>query len=922
MKRLFAVCVGVGLLARVGSAVVIPVNCNLFYNGSNAVQIAWNCYPGKSYVVQTTTNLAQPWQNAPTTPPTLITSTNWLAYSFPVIGKAQFFKVVRLDTDGPEVYKTAPFDGAIGVDSQASVQAWLRDDSGVNTNTIALTVGTNAPVSLSDSRLSYVGGVLTYTPGTNQFLGTNGQVVAVKLSVNDTLGNQTTNFTWSFQLELAPVISPNIVFLGGTNPAPCNLALLSTNGNYFTFSYSGSCCLTNGMQLVNTNLYTGYARTVLSFTNYPASNTVVALTRPAKLAELLQAGTLSSSAFNSLTNSGGAKYQPKNLTATLDFPLDYNIPLGHVFYQDANFLVETLDSSQLDLNATLHLVANFKGFRLTAIQAQITGTASFELDAHALATASESFAGSLPLIAPIHKPYGGFIGPVPVWLDVVFEVNAGYSANFSAAAEITDGINAVKTISVGRKWDAVSGWADIFDNPSASLNLLTPVWQIGGSADVRVYLQPKVSVLVESLAGFSADLEPYLDLSGSTQVNPPKCDLSLVAGLDSTIAMDLRVWDASWGALPSKTLNLIPPQTLWHYSCETNAPEITVQPQSQTASLGSTASFSVEAKGSAPLSYCWYKNGLYLTDDTRITGSRASTLSIAHVQTSDAGTYMVRVSNQAGSTNSTNAVLVVLVPPPQMVWIPPGTFVMGSPTSEAQRGSDETQHTVTLTQGFYMGKYAVTQGEYLALMGSNPSYFTTTDAYGGPIPPDLNRPVETVGWDDATSYCAHLTQQEQAVGRLPTGWVYRLPTESEWEYACRAGTTTAFNFGSGIHGGMANFWDCFEYDAAIGDIYVPSPAVAWLPRTTTVGSYAPNAWGLHDMHGNVFEWCRDWYGTYPTGSVIDPQGAPSGSHRVIRGGCWGYGGGGCCRSASRYYYDPSGRGGSIGFRVVLAPGQP
>jgi len=921
MKRLFAVCLGVGLLARVGSAVVIPVNCNLFYNGSNAVQIAWNCYPGKSYVVQTTTNLAQPWQNAPTTPPTLITSTNWLAYSFPVIGKAQFFKVVRLDTDGPEVYKTAPFDGAIGVDSQASVQAWLRDDSGVNTNTIALTVGTNAPVSLSDSRLSYVGGVLTYTPGTNQFLGTNGQVVAVKLSVNDTLGNQTTNFTWSFQLELAPVISPNIVFLGGTNPAPCNLALLSTNGNYFTFSYSGSCCLTNGMQLVNTNLYTGYARTVLSFTNYPASNTVVALTRPAKLAELLQAGTLSSSAFNSLTNSGGAKYQPKNLTATLDFPLDYNIPLGHVFYQDANFLVETLDSSQLDLNATLHLVANFKGFRLTAIQAQITGTASFELDAHALATASESFAGSLPLIAPIHKPYGGFIGPVPVWLDVVFEVNAGYSANFSAAAEITDGINAVKTISVGRKWDAVSGWADIFDNPSASLNLLTPVWQIGGSADVRVYLQPKVSVLVESLAGFSADLEPYLDLSGSTQVNPPKCDLSLVAGLDSTIAMDLRVWDASWGALPSKTLNLIPPQTLWHYSCETNAPEITVQPQSQTASLGSTASFSVEAKGSAPLSYCWYKNGLYLTDDTRITGSRASTLSIAHVQTSDAGTYMVRVSNQAGSTNSTNAVLVVLVPPPQMVWIPPGTFVMGSPTSEAQRGSDETQHTVTLTQGFYMGKYAVTQGEYLALMGSNPSYFTTTDAYGGPIPPDLNRPVETVGWDDATSYCAHLTQQEQAVGRLPTGWVYRLPTESEREYACRAGTTTAFNFGSGIHGGMANFYNYWEYDAAIGDISVPSPAVAWLPRTTTVGSYAPNAWGLHDMHGNVFEWCRDWYGTYPTGSVIDPQGAPSGSYRVIRGGGWNYGGRGC-RSAYRYGGGPSAGYYSVGFRVVLAPGQP
>jgi hypothetical protein len=260
MKRLFAVCLGVSLLVRVGSAVVIPVNCNLFFNGSNAVQIAWNCYPGESYVIQTTTNLAQPWQNAPTTPATLTTTNNSLSYTFPVAGKAQFFKVVKLDTDGPQVYQTSPFNGAIGVGLQATLQAWLQDESGVDTNTIALTVGTNAPVSLKDPRLSYLSGVLTYTPATNQFLGTNGQTVTASLSVKDILGNQTTNFTWSFQLALAPVISSNIVFLGGTTPAPCNLALLSTNGNYFTFSYTGSCCLTNGMQLVNTNLYTGYAR--------------------------------------------------------------------------------------------------------------------------------------------------------------------------------------------------------------------------------------------------------------------------------------------------------------------------------------------------------------------------------------------------------------------------------------------------------------------------------------------------------------------------------------------------------------------------------------------------------------------------------------------------------------------------------------
>jgi formylglycine-generating enzyme required for sulfatase activity len=265
------------------------------------------------------------------------------------------------------------------------------------------------------------------------------------------------------------------------------------------------------------------------------------------------------------------------------------------------------------------------------------------------------------------------------------------------------------------------------------------------------------------------------------------------------------------------------------------------------------------------------------------------------------------------------------IPPPSpgMVWIPPGTFVMGSPASEAERDSDEVQHTVTLSHGFYMGKYAVTQGQYLALVGNNPSYFQTEDDYGNPIPPDLNRPVEMVSWFDATNYCALLTRSDRVAGRIPSSWGYRLPTEAEREYACRAGTTTAFHFGSAIHGGMANFYDYYEYDAAIGDIYVASPSVPWLPRTTTVGSYAPNAFGLYDMHGNVWEWCQDWYGAYPTGSVTDPQGPASGSRRVIRGGCWIFHGR-LCRSANRYDigYGPGYGDYDLGFRVVLAPGQP
>jgi len=245
-------------------------------------------------------------------------------------------------------------------------------------------------------------------------------------------------------------------------------------------------------------------------------------------------------------------------------------------------------------------------------------------------------------------------------------------------------------------------------------------------------------------------------------------------------------------------------------------------------------------------------------------------------------------------------------PPPEiagMVWINPGTFTMGSPSTEKDRGSNEGPQTqVTLTKGYWMGKYEVTQREYQVVMGSNPSYFTG----------DLDRPVEQVTWNDATNYCVKLTASERSSGRLPSGYAYRLPTEAEWEYACRAGTTTATAFGNSLSSTQANFDGNYPYNGA-----AEGP---WLRCTTKVGSYAPNAWGLYDMHGNVYEWCMDWYqDSLPEGSVTDPRGPSSGSNRVIRGGSWSHYGR-YCRSALRYGNSPGGRHGSVGFRVVLAPG--
>ena len=244
-----------------------------------------------------------------------------------------------------------------------------------------------------------------------------------------------------------------------------------------------------------------------------------------------------------------------------------------------------------------------------------------------------------------------------------------------------------------------------------------------------------------------------------------------------------------------------------------------------------------------------------------------------------------------------------------LVFIQPGTFTMGSPSSEASRYSDEMQHVVSISRGFWLEKYLVTQGDYLAVVGSNPSYFQIDPSF----------PVDTVSWFDASNYCALRTQQERAAGWIATNYLYRLPTEAEWEYAARAGTATAFNLGNELSSGQANFNGLYEYDASMGTIYNTNGVD--LSASTPVGSYPPNGWGLYDMIGNLWEWCQDWYGPYPAGVGLDPSGPATGDLRVIRGGGWGSLAL-LCRSAQRGSLDPSSTYVIIGFRVALAPAQP
>jgi uncharacterized protein (TIGR02996 family) len=244
----------------------------------------------------------------------------------------------------------------------------------------------------------------------------------------------------------------------------------------------------------------------------------------------------------------------------------------------------------------------------------------------------------------------------------------------------------------------------------------------------------------------------------------------------------------------------------------------------------------------------------------------------------------------------------------RLALIPPGNFRMGSPEGEIGRDTDEKLREVTITKAFYLGVFPVTQRQYETVMGNNPSSFSRTGDTASSVR-DLDTsdfPVEMTSWSDAVEFCGALSQRE---GRSRRGPIYRLPTDAEWEYACRGGSasTNVFPFGDSLSSAQANF----KGDEPYGD-GAPGP---YLARTCAVGSYRPNAFGLHDVAGNVFEWCHDWIGRLE--GVVDPTGPAAGTQRVLRGGSC-YNPARHCRSALRGGSAPDDHNSFIGFRVALA----
>ena len=332
-------------------------------------------------------------------------------------------------------------------------------------------------------------------------------------------------------------------------------------------------------------------------------------------------------------------------------------------------------------------------------------------------------------------------------------------------------------------------------------------------------------------------------------------------------------------------------------------PEITHTPQAPGLIFGGqTVTLLSQAEGKY-LSYQWYKNG------QPIAGATGDRYVIEDIdKTQHDGNYSLVVSNDFGTVTTQPTQLVVDGTPTShtvpsismdMIFCPPGTFTMGSPSSETGRGSDETQHQVTLTNGFYLGKYEVTQAQYETVMTGNSEGL---NAKPGSWQNNPNHPVNSVSWNDLQVFLSRLNDMEETAGRLPAGWKYVLPTEAQWEYACRAGTNTAYSWGDSISPENANYVD------------------SGYSQTRDVGQYSANSWGFFDMHGNVWEWVSDWKANYFTGAQTDPEGPASGSNRARRGGSW-YDDVPALRSANRSQNFPGYHNIRIGFRVGFQKSQ-
>ncbi len=756
-----------------------------------------------------------------------------------------------------------------------------------------------------------------------------------------------------------------------------SLVLIETHPDRLVFDYTDAHGIYTNLLLASTDPNNIFYRCVTSIADDVTNTILTAYTRDARLEEFFAQGSLNTETVSwteYIADTNGV--MTAAITPAWEVPFTLGMEeTGDIFpltFGDENLgfsgsLGTWTVGASVDITANFEPTGNFvliplfpyvlPEIMMDRCDIVMDGNMNVTIGPTLIVAAAASESKSMPLITPFYKFVGGMAGPVPIWAEITFEIDLCADVSAEAAASYHSGVSIDRAVNYHlRLRDAE--WREIGDGDTGwTYTLIPPQISLDGSLNARVFLQPKITVYIYSLVGAYAALEPYVEYDGQYRLLPELYYRhEITAGLDFALGMDVRFWpEDEWGPLPKWEYPLLYKQLYFDEGPVGEPPTVVTAPQNATVSEGQTVTFSVTANGTAPLNYRWYHNGA----DTRKTTASISFNAAA----GSAGTYSVIVTNAHGQAAASATLTVTesgggtagnymiidlsggpsassykvsyMSTPPSGGWtdeykttklvmrrIPKGTFTMGSPEGELGRWDDrEAQRQVTLTKDYYMGVFEVTQRQWELVMGNKPSYFNNASYYA-------SRPVEQVSYHhirenaDSNTPISPNWPQSSAVGsssfvgklRARTGLTtLDLPTEAQWERAARAGTGTALNSGKNLTntGSCPNMSEVGRYWYNGGSVYTQGGNTSI--GTAKVGTYLPNSWGLYDMHGNVWEWCLDWYETYHA-ATTDPVGAASGSRRVRRGGSW-YCDAGSCRSALRSSLGPDGRSGDIGFRL-------
>jgi len=948
------------------------------------IRLDWQALPGQTYHVHRAPTLTPvAWTNI--TPSGMVASNVIGAFEGPATNSMQFFRVIKEDTDPPVVEALSPADDAIAVASNAVVTVSITDETGIDPNSIVFSIGGVTNLSPASAAVSFTNGIMTYVP--SGALGAEGEVLTNALTVADVLGHVTSGYTWTFQLDRTTVATsdflpltappgaasiqsadgsyrirslPEIAPLDGTD----EFHIITVTSNTVVFSYTDTPpAISNGMRLVSFDAAYPFYRDAISNTVNAGEQEITVWTTDIPLTALVSEGALVSAEFISAQPSGDpAELDEGNL---LHVEFGDNLS-GKVLYEDSALKLHLLSGSSWgfvgDVDVALDIAFDLwtLSTELRSLDASAGGTLTLNISPEAIFNYAVSDDGSTPLVPPVTHIFGAMAGPIPVWVEVIMELNAGYEYSASVAGNAHTTVFAEKgvTFYVHLRQNE---WTHGVDNPPLILEADPITWQLEGEANVVVYIQPKLTVLVYSLAGLWADIKPYTEFDGWYQLNPLEYEQSIYLGLSSTLGIESRIWYDGWGAKPEWEL-FDWKELLWSDSYPTDiAPTFISAFPDRTVAVGKSLTLSGYASGTPSPSYEWRYNGHEMNWET------GPEYEIASAHSGDSGTYSIKAQNGAGSVQTSCTVTVTSggSVPSGMALVPAGSFSMGDASGGVDGYSDELPAHTVYVSAFYMDKYEVTNDKMVEVMqwAYNQGKLTVTSSsvrnaegnaqelldlddsdcriewngssFGIKAAKGSGYPCVEVTWYGSTAFCNYRSQME---GRTPcynlSDWScnfsangYRLPTEAEWEKAARGGLSgQRFPWGANINHDYANYWangSAYSYDTSPYTSYTYHPD--WddggYPYTSPGDTFAANGYGLYDMAGNLWEWCNDWYESsyYGSSPGSNPQGPTSGSYRVFRGGSWDYFAY-FCRVAGRYDYTPV-ISLYLGFRACLSPGQ-